>query len=45
MCPNQHVAFYCNASGDLNNLIWLLNDIIIHEYRSTATENVFSTIK
>ena len=38
MCPNQHVAFYCNASGALNDFIWSLNDVVIHEYRSTATE-------
>ena len=38
MCPNQHVAFYCNASGALNDFIWSLDDVVIHEYRSTATE-------
>ena len=38
VCPNQHVSFYCNASGDLNSLVWSLDDVVIHDYRSTATE-------
>ena len=38
VCPNKHVAFYCSASGALNDLIWSLDDQVIYEYRSTATE-------
>ena len=38
VCPNQHVAFYCNASGTLNDFIWSLNDVAIHVYVSSAKE-------
>ena len=38
VCPSQHVAFYCNASGAQNDFIWSLNDVAIHEYLSTDTE-------
>ena len=38
VCPNQHVAFYCNASGALNDFIWSLGDVVIHEYRSNSIE-------
>ena len=38
VCPNQHVAFYCNASGAPNDFIWSLNSVAIHEYRATTLE-------